>query len=382
MSRVEVLENGPYVARVEVVSLRTAAAAAGGNYAWCPAEKKIFNIFDRQFIDRSRNIEVAMFNEVDVIPGAMWKICLNHQLYVEELGYSDHNKLYGIECFNDWDGRRVVRVQSDLMSVPDVPDGAILLGCDPAHYHFILNWLPKLRSIDLIEKTFGKQKELHFVMSDRIADHYYKLFDLILDRPYKITKIPESGVWRFHNLIVPNYFSSNELHAGIAEWYREKLNIGRGPGRRRLYLSRKDAWTSGVPRRKVVNEGEVVSELEKFGFLPVLLDGMDIQQQIELFSDVEFVVGPHGGAFANMQFTPAGAKALVLENEWTHDFMVDMLTVAGHRAAKLVCKDNIDLAYEKDFIVDGVVEPEIRRSRDMLVDINALLEGVRQLERV
>jgi hypothetical protein len=109
------------------------------------------------------------------------------------------------------------------------------------------------------------------------------------------------------------------------------------------------------------------------------LEGADPETQINLFRDAEFVAGPHGAAFANMQFTPAGARALVLENEWDHAFMLEMLIQAGHLADKIVCKDVIRPDYEARFTTDGVINPEIRRSRDMVADAAAIASKVAEM---
>ena len=137
------------------------------------------------------------------------------------------------------------------------------------------------------------------------------------------------------------------------------------------------------------------------------------REQIDLFSQAEFVIAPHGAALANLQFTPAGAKVIVLENEWNHTFMADMLTQSGHTAEVLVCKDHVNRAYEANYLNNGVtdffkgrasfvsrivhrilrrfhavlfrigfpadVDAEIRRCRDMIVDCDALVARVRAM---
>lgn len=366
----------PFIARCEIVSLRTAALVTNSHYASAPCDDTAFDIYSRKVVPKSRPLEVAKFAQVDVFPVGTWKVCVDNTYYVEEIGYSGREQLFGIESYTDWDGRKTVYAPNPVLSNKDTPPNAILLGGDVAYYHWLLNWLPRLRVIELIEREFGHMETLHFVVSERLSQKFLDYVSLILKRPYELTLIPERGVWRFYDLIVPSFCTSHELHPSISHWYRQSLNLPQKVGQKRYYLSRADARDETTPRRKVVNEDAVMAALKPFGFEALMLDNADASQQIELFSKAAFVIGPHGAAFANMQFTPAGAKAIVLENEWNHTFMGDMLTQAGHTAEVIMCKDVINEIYEAKHVVNGEVAPEIRRSRDMLVDCDQLVQRV------
>lgn len=373
LKKMQIAAPAPFEGFCEIVALETAARASGADYLGREVEHSFFDINIRKTVARPVKLEAAKFAEADVLPGAVWKVCIGRRWYIEEIGYTAHGRLHpGVQSFPDYGGRVTVYEPSATLDLLNVPPGAILFGGDPAYYHFILNWLPRLRAIEMIDKLTSRVDRPHFIVSERLPERYFAYFDLILDRPYDLTRIPERGVWRFRDLIVPNFCSPNELHPWITTWYRERLGVPSKLGTRRLFLSRQDARAQSTPRRKVANEEEVMAALKQFGFERLLLEGVTPNLQIEIFRDAEFVIGPHGAAFANMQFTPAGAKALVLENEWAHTFMADMLTQAGHYADTLVCQDVIDSEYESAHIQNGVVDAEIRRSRDMLVNISAL----------
>jgi len=66
----------------------------------------------------------------------------------------------------------------------------------------------------------------------------------------------------------------------------------------RLYILRGNAKNG----RMIVNEACLITELNKFGFVVVSMDGLSIYQQAYLFSLADIIVGPHGSAFVNMIF--------------------------------------------------------------------------------
>jgi len=67
---------------------------------------------------------------------------------------------------------------------------------------------------------------------------------------------------------------------------------------KKIYISR-----SKAARRRVVNEDEVMGLLRQYGFEKYCLEDMPLQDQIDLFHDANFVVGPHGAGFVNLIFS-------------------------------------------------------------------------------
>jgi len=80
---------------------------------------------------------------------------------------------------------------------------------------------------------------------------------------------------------------------------------------KRFYITRKP--TQGV--RKLANECDIISLLTQFGFILVDPSDYSISEQIELFADVEAIVGEGGAAFSNLIFCPDKTKVLCLTSE-------------------------------------------------------------------
>jgi len=80
-------------------------------------------------------------------------------------------------------------------------------------------------------------------------------------------------------------------------------SVPRGAGNLRLYVERERL-------RTVENAAEVREFLERAGFVTIRLEGMPFAEQVRLFADAEFVVGPHGAGLANLLFTPPSARVI------------------------------------------------------------------------
>ena len=81
---------------------------------------------------------------------------------------------------------------------------------------------------------------------------------------------------------------------------------GPGGASRRLYLTRGD-----VPRtRRFVEEPDLWPHLEKRGFARLDPGSISVQEQINIFSEAEVVVAPHGAALTNVTFSQPGVRVL------------------------------------------------------------------------
>ena len=77
---------------------------------------------------------------------------------------------------------------------------------------------------------------------------------------------------------------------------------------RRIYVDRRHG-----AHRRLVNENEVVTALERTGFVAVRLELLSLEQQISLFRGAECVVAPHGAGLSNLVFAPSGCRVVELQ---------------------------------------------------------------------
>jgi len=88
---------------------------------------------------------------------------------------------------------------------------------------------------------------------------------------------------------------------------RDRL-VGRSPTNaadRRIFISR-----SGASRRRLVNEDEVFATLLPYGFEQVCMETLAFDEQVELMSRSEIVLGAHGAGMTNLLFCPPAADLI------------------------------------------------------------------------
>ena len=125
------------------------------------------------------------------------------------------------------------------------------------------------------------------------------------------TEVPNRGSLRVNRLVLaaPNDSSCN-YHPSLTAWFdRVAARVPAGPpGPRRFYIDRRN--TEGRP---LVNETELIAALQPLGIVPLELEALTAETQIDLFRNAELVVAPHGAGLANLVFAQAGCRVLELQ---------------------------------------------------------------------
>jgi len=109
----------------------------------------------------------------------------------------------------------------------------------------------------------------------------------------------------------PFQFNS-PLIGSFREFVLGKLTGKFNHKKKRLYISRKTAI-----RRKILNEDQVERLLKNFGFEIICLEDYNFEEQIQMFSHSEIVIGIHGAGLANMIFLPKDCFVLELQRRLT-----------------------------------------------------------------
>lgn len=89
----------------------------------------------------------------------------------------------------------------------------------------------------------------------------------------------------------------------------------------RIYISRN-------ARRAVVNEAEVIELLKKFGFIIIEDKSRTVREQIDIYRNASFIIGPHGASFANIMFCKPGTFLYeLIPTSWTYDYFLYMAQI-------------------------------------------------------
>ena len=72
---------------------------------------------------------------------------------------------------------------------------------------------------------------------------------------------------------------------------------------KKIYVTREDS-----NYRKIINEGDVVTLLRENGYKVINPQLYEIDEQIEIFSNAEKIIAPHGSNLANIIFCKPGTE--------------------------------------------------------------------------
>lgn len=185
---------------------------------------------------------------------------------------------------------------------------AYLSNTDPAnYYHWMCRTLPILRIYD---QFYGFNAIDFFYIGQSPFANFHR--ESLIRAGIPLGKVTQKACTadriiaaitnrsRHHGsapIIEENYLFSRNL-------FRDALETS---SNQRIYVSR-----GNVTRRKVINELEVISVLEDYGFTAISMDGKTLQEQVKIFSSAEAIVAPHGAALTNLLFIQPGTTVIEL----------------------------------------------------------------------
>ena len=144
------------------------------------------------------------------------------------------------------------------------------------------------------------------------------------------------------------------------ELFQEFIRIRPQWEEKRIIAKRQDGIKTKIHNltelnnRRIINEDEVVSFLESYGYVSVILDGMPLHQIISLFRTATHIIGVHGAGLTNLLFSE---NASVIE-----------LHAEGHG----IRPDYFQLALIKRLQYCYHVFPSFNKFNDVVVDIQIL----------
>ena len=201
-----------------------------------------------------------------------------------------------------WGKRDVRQVQTLLAPWSHYLDGIVWGG----YYDFVMLVMGKLCRM---------KDEMH---PGEFASSFvaYPLFDTTYEReflsllgiaPERVIDCRTTKV-RAHRCIVANighWFYPNLADiTSLRRHVLTRLPPPRGP-RNRIYICR-----SG--RRRVINEAEIISLLRQYGFQILEDKPRSVAEQVEIYQNAEFIIGPHGASFVNILWCQPGTYLMEL----------------------------------------------------------------------
>ncbi len=170
--------------------------------------------------------------------------------------------------------------------------------------HWVLDTLPRLYALDR-----SPTDDLQIIVSRPLADWHKESLAMLGLENMRFVAL-EDRCLQLETLYFPGYVGDpGNHHPQGCRWLRERFlkDYKKERGTRRLYITRRLARG-----RRVLNEEELQPILNDYGFEIVETENLSFRGKVELLSDAEIVVGPHGGGLTNLLFAPQSCRVLEL----------------------------------------------------------------------
>lgn len=198
------------------------------------------------------------------------------------------------------------RYHGRLSPAKQVSGSVGILASYPArrnYFHWMIDILPKLYQF----RDAGVQPDYFFTHT---SQPYHRDFLMLLgiENDRIIPAEPHAHIQSDELFIATKLFGPMRSQSAdflFESMDRQPWSQVNATDRLRILVSREHCqW------RKVTNETELLKQLEPLGFQLVVLERLPLREQIQLFQQADFVVGPHGAGLANVVFSPSSANLL------------------------------------------------------------------------
>lgn len=328
--------------------------------AWCAPEEKVY-VGEIRAIRLTNCYYLPKFGTLIDSSGRVSKTSFDEARFVVgDLTNLPDVRVNGSEAF--------FQIPPDTKTIDDavvfMPWGAI------SNYgHFILDALPSL----LLLNKLSTSRRWN-VVSPVMSSWQRSLYDLVSNEFGNLTlTIVDSDVVFLRSAL---FFSTMNhfLHHGGKVWSDQRTALlatalPPRPRPRRVFIVRDDA------KRAFVNQLEILTRLSELDFEPVAPERLSVEEQRELFSQAEIVIGVSGAGLANVIFCRSGTSVVEIQPSLGQGIWVRNACI------------HLDLGWAPFFvesappdvvqIVGGSARPEIGIS--FHVPVEPFLEHVRQV---
>lgn len=141
-------------------------------------------------------------------------------------------------------------------------------------------------------------------------------------------------------------------------------------GKKRIFISR----TSSAIRH-IINEDELFSVVEPFGFERVYMEKLTIQEQAQLAHECEIIMGTHGAGMTNIIFARSGTTIIELFQEHLYDCFFEISQTMGfkHHCIKTeripeLSQEDVDIRFRNTFVNVATFKKNITPILEQLSD--------------
>jgi len=210
-----------------------------------------------------------------------------------------------------------------------------IVACPPTGYfHWLFEIMPNvLHALSTISNT-------KILVPEKSPKYVLDALELLFgSNDYCKKVLIARNVLRVSSLIMPQVeVYSGFVHPGDIKKLRAVLKAKIVPtesiAKESVYVSR--SW---IPKRRLTNEEELEEKLRGLGFDIVHCENMLFRDQIALFSNARFIVGPHGAGLSNMVWADSPCEVLeIFRNNMFNDCYARLAVSLGFNYDYLVCE--------------------------------------------
>ncbi|CCH57653.1 hypothetical protein BN8_p06856 (plasmid) [Fibrisoma limi BUZ 3] len=159
------------------------------------------------------------------------------------------------------------------------------------------------------------------------------------------------------NIVYP---SSLDIMA-LKKHIQGRVSIG-ATKQSRIYISRQGG-------RRIVNEDELIQMLQQFGFVTIEDKPRSIVEQVSIYANASFIIGPHGASFTNVIWCQPGTHLVELFSaNYVPDYFLYLCTLLGLRYSAY-CQGT-DVKEDRRAILEDVLVsiPDLERRLRILLE--------------
>lgn len=176
------------------------------------------------------------------------------------------------------------------------------------HYgHWLQHTLPLIR---FYWEIIGKQNIDYYYLGDcPISSFQIETLNLLDISQQQIINYPCQAERLLTAIKYRSHQNGGSKYTDIASFrfIRDLFSLNNNSNYKKIYVQR-----GNVKHRKVVNENEILTYLDKLGFVPLVMDGRSVREQVDLFSNADVIIAPHGSALHNVIFASSNTKVIEL----------------------------------------------------------------------
>jgi capsular polysaccharide biosynthesis protein len=182
---------------------------------------------------------------------------------------------------------------------------SVLAGAGENYWHAMIAGVARLAALraDLFEAADGILFSSNAVGASSAVEHFGLPARLVRRAVY------DDETLEVERLILPwsvhGEFNYHPCAGAFFDTVSRHVDAGGAAWPRLVYVDRR-----GTPARRLLNEDELISRLEKVGFTAIRLEELGFADQVSLFRGADIVVAPHGAGTTNIGYCRPGTAIL------------------------------------------------------------------------